>query len=130
MDAMKPLLAQANLATSLSGLDWLMIALYFGLLLGVAWWVIRKGKEMADDHSLAGRNLSWWIVGASIFASNVGPEHVVGLVGSGAADGVAMAHYELHAWCLLEASPFWQQVIKGGVILAAVAIDKVNSRDA
>jgi len=46
-------------------------------------------------------NLSWWIVGASIFASNVGSEHVVGLAGSGAADGVAMAHYELHAWCLL-----------------------------
>ena len=78
-----------------------MIAIYFGLLLGVAWWVIRKGKDTADDYFLAGRNLGWWIVGASIFASNVGSEHVVGLAGSGAADGVAMAHYELHAWCLL-----------------------------
>jgi SSS family solute:Na+ symporter len=95
------LLAQATLTTSLTGLDWLMIALYFGLLLSVAWWVIRKGKDTADDYFLAGRNLSWWIVGASIFASNVGSEHVVGLAGSGAADGVAMAHYELHAWCLL-----------------------------
>jgi SSS family solute:Na+ symporter len=98
---MKPLLAAPTLTASLSGLDWLMIALYFGLLLGVAWWVIRKGKETADDYFLAGRNLSWWVVGASIFASNVGSEHVVGLAGSGAADGVAMAHYELHAWCLL-----------------------------
>src|SRR5271157_5590521 len=95
------LLAPATLTTSLTGLDWLMIALYFGLLLSVAWWVIRKGKDTADDYFLAGRNLSWWIVGASIFASNVGSEHVVGLAGSGAADGVAMAHYELHAWCLL-----------------------------
>jgi SSS family solute:Na+ symporter len=98
---MNALLAQSSLTTSLSGFDWLMIALYFGLLLGVAWWVIRKGKDTADDYFLAGRNLGWWIVGASIFASNVGSEHVVGLAGSGAADGVAMAHYELHAWCLL-----------------------------
>jgi SSS family solute:Na+ symporter len=45
--------------------------------------------------------LGWFIVGASIFASNIGSEHLVGLAGSGATDGVAMAHYELHAWCLL-----------------------------
>jgi SSS family solute:Na+ symporter len=82
-------------------LDWLMIVLYFGLLLGVAWWVIRKGRDTADDYFLAGRNLGWWVIGASIFASNIGSEHVVGLAGSGAKDGVAMAHYELHAWCLL-----------------------------
>ena len=82
-------------------LDWLVIAGYFGLLLGVAWWVIAKNKDTADDYFLAGRNLGWWVVGASIFASNIGSEHLVGLAGSGATDGVAMAHYELHAWCLL-----------------------------
>ena len=86
---------------TLDWLDWLMIALYFGLLLGVAWWVIRKRRDTADDYFLAGRNLGWWVVGASIFASNIGSEHVVGLAGSGAKDGVALAHYELHAWCLL-----------------------------
>jgi SSS family solute:Na+ symporter len=82
-------------------LDWAMIGGYFALLLGVAWWVVSKSKDTAADYFLAGRNLSWWIVGASIFASNIGSEHVVGLAGSGAKDGVAMAHYELHAWCLL-----------------------------
>src|ERR1051326_4697357 len=82
-------------------LDWVMIALYFGILGCVAWWVIRKGKNNADDYFLAGRNLGWWVIGASIFASNIGAEHVVGLAGSGATSGVAMAHYELHAWCLL-----------------------------
>ena len=92
----------ATRATStLTSLDWLMIALYFSVLAGVAWWVVSKSKKTATDYFLAGRNLSWWIVGASIFASNIGSEHVVGLAGSGAADGVAMAHYELHAWCLL-----------------------------
>jgi len=78
-----------------------MIAAYFCILLCVAWWVVRKGKEETADYFLAGRNLSWWIIGASIFASNIGSEHIVGLAGSGAKDGVALAHYEFHAWCLL-----------------------------
>lgn len=82
-------------------LDWVVIALYFGLLLGLAWWVIKKGKDTADDYFLAGRNLGWWVIGASIFASNIGSEHLVGLAGAGATSGVAFAHYELHAWCLL-----------------------------
>ena len=82
-------------------LDWLVVLGYFGILFGVAWWVIRSGKETTDDYFLAGRNLGWFVVGASIFASNIGSEHLVGLAGSGATSGVALAHYELHAWCLL-----------------------------
>src|SRR5687768_3530150 len=91
----------ATVTSHITGLDWLMIALYFAVLLCVAWWVVRKGQDSAADYFLAGRNLSWWIIGASIFASNIGSEHIVGLAGSGATSGVAMAHYELHAWCLL-----------------------------
>ena len=82
-------------------LDWLVVLAYFIGLLGLAWWVFRRGKDTADDYFLANRNLGWFIVGASIFASNIGSEHLVGLAGSGATSGVAMAHYELHAWCLL-----------------------------
>src|SRR4029077_10106424 len=85
----------------MAGLDWVIIALYFALLLGVAWWVARRNRDTADDYFLAGRNLGWFVVGASIFASNIGSEHVVGLAGAGATSGVALAHYELHAWCLL-----------------------------
>lgn len=85
----------------LATIDWIVILLYFVLILGIAWWVIRQQKETSDDYFLAGRNLGWFVVGASIFASNIGSEHLVGLAGSGATDGVAMAHYELHAWCLL-----------------------------
>ncbi len=94
-------LAATSAKSALTGLDWLMIALYFGILLCVAWWVVSKNKNTTTDYFLAGRNLGWWVVGASIFASNIGSEHIVGLAGSGAKDGVAMAHYELHAWCLL-----------------------------
>jgi SSS family solute:Na+ symporter len=81
--------------------DWLVILGYFAVLLGITWWSISKNKDTADDYFLAGRHLGWLIIGASIFASNIGSEHLVGLAGSGATDGVAMAHYELHAWCLL-----------------------------
>lgn len=87
--------------STLTTIDWIVIAGYFTLILGIAWWVIKKRQDTSDDYFLAGRHLGWFIVGASIFASNIGSEHIVGLAGSGATDGVAMAHYELHAWCLL-----------------------------
>jgi SSS family solute:Na+ symporter len=82
-------------------IDWIIILAYFGIILGLAWWVMRQRQKTSTDYFLAGRNLGWLIIGASIFASNIGAEHLVGLAGSGATDGVAMAHYELHAWCLL-----------------------------
>ncbi len=94
-------LAETTTAATLTGIDWLMIALYFGILALVAGWVVKRSKDTAADYFLAGRNLGWWVIGASIFASNIGSEHIVGLAGSGASDGVALAHYELHAWCLL-----------------------------
>jgi SSS family solute:Na+ symporter len=87
--------------STLQTLDWIIIAGYFAVILGLAWWVIKQRQDNSTDYFLAGRHLGWFIVGASIFASNIGSEHLVGLAGSGATDGVAMAHYELHAWCLL-----------------------------
>lgn len=99
--ASQPLLAAAADSATLGGLDWLAIVGYFAILAGVGYWVVKKSKNTADDYFLAGRNLGWWVIGASIFASNIGSEHIVGLAGSGAKDGVALAHYELHAWCLL-----------------------------
>jgi solute:Na+ symporter, SSS family len=86
----------------LTGLDWGIILFYFAIIAGISVWAVKKkGKTSADDYFLAGRHLGWFVVGASIFASNIGSEHLVGLAGSGATDGVALAHYELHAWCLL-----------------------------
>ncbi|MCB9250625.1 MAG: sodium/solute symporter [Ignavibacteriales bacterium] len=87
--------------STLHYIDWLVILGYFVIILGLAWWVIKQKNDNSEDYFLAGRNLSWFVVGASIFASNIGSEHLVGLAGSGTTDGVAMAHYELHAWCLL-----------------------------
>ncbi len=82
-------------------IDWLVVAGYFAALFALNWWVVSKSKQTSTDYFLAGRNLGWFLVGTSIFASNIGSEHVVGLAGSGATSGVALAHFELHAWCIL-----------------------------
>ena len=89
------------MGSTLGWIDLTVVACYFLVILGLAWWVIKQRQDTTTDYFLAGRHLGWFIVGASIFASNIGSEHLVGLAGSGATDGVAMAHYELHAWCLL-----------------------------
>ncbi len=85
----------------LDSLDWVVIAAYFLVLLGVAWWVIRQKQQNTEDYFLAGRNIGWFVVGASIFASNIGSEHVVGLAGNGAGDKMPLLIYELHAWIVL-----------------------------
>lgn len=84
----------------MSGLDWAVIALYFVIIGVVAWWYGRHQKD-TTDFFLAGRNAGWITIGASIFTSNIGSEHIVGLAGQGAATGMAMAHWELHAWVLI-----------------------------
>lgn len=62
-------------------LNWLVIAGYFVILGGVAIRVMTRRNKNPPDYFLAGRDLGWFVVGASIFASDIGSEHVVGLVG-------------------------------------------------
>ncbi|MEO0473385.1 MAG: sodium/solute symporter, partial [Bacteroidota bacterium] len=88
-------------AAGLETLDWVIIGIYFVVLFGIAFWVIAQKQENTEEYFLAGRNMGWFIVGASIFASNIGSEHVVGLAGTGAKSGMPLAHFELHAWIVL-----------------------------
>ncbi|MBP7644311.1 MAG: sodium:solute symporter [Saprospiraceae bacterium] len=85
----------------LDTLDWIFIGIYFAILLGIAFWVIRKKKGDTEDYFLAGRNVGWFVVGCSIFASNIGSEHVVGLAGAGAGNKLPMLIYEIQAWVVL-----------------------------
>ncbi len=80
--------------------DWAVIAAYFAALVGVVWWSSRRQQTTAD-YFLAGRNIGWFAIGGSLFASNIGSEHIVGLAGQGASTGMAMAHWELHAWIMV-----------------------------
>ncbi|MDT0649500.1 sodium:solute symporter [Autumnicola edwardsiae] len=86
---------------TLDTFDWIAVGLYFLVLAGIAIWVIRKKQENTADYFLAGRNVGWFVVGASIFASNIGSEHVVGLAGAGAGNKLPMLIYEIQAWVVL-----------------------------
>ncbi len=97
----------------LETLDWISISFYFAILIGIALWVIRKKQDNTEDYFLAGKNVGWFVVGSSIFASNIGSEHVVGLAGAGAGDKLPMLIYEIHAWIVLILGwvflPFYQR---------------------
>jgi len=85
---------------SLVLLDWVVIIAYFSFIAYIVWWSSRKQKT-AEDYFLAGRDIGWFAIGGSLFASNIGSEHIVGLAGQGASTGMAMAHWELHAWIMV-----------------------------
>ncbi len=89
------------MVTVLETLDWFVLGAYFFALILVAVWVVIQKNKNTEDYFLAGRNVGWFVIGASIFASNIGSEHVVGLAGTGFESGTPMAHYELHAWIVL-----------------------------
>lgn len=75
--------------------DITVVVVYFICVLIVGMWtVFRRHKNNVNNYFLAGRNISWWPVGASLFSSNIGSEHFVGLAGTGAAAGIAMVSYE------------------------------------
>jgi SSS family solute:Na+ symporter len=100
------------MSTGLVFFDWVVIAAYFTGVLLIAWWSSRK-QNTSTDYFLASRNVGWFVVGASLFASNIGSEHIVGLAGNGATSGVGMAHWELHAWVMIMLAwvfvPFYQR---------------------
>jgi SSS family solute:Na+ symporter len=82
-------------------LDWIVVGAYFLIVMGISWWSMRQKQDSSTEYFLAGRHVGWFVIGASIFASNIGAEHVVGLAGTAAKTGVAMGMYELHSWLVL-----------------------------
>src|SRR4030065_799857 len=85
-------------------LDWMLIAAYFIIVFLVAFWssfTKKRKRKSSSDYFLAGRNVGWFIIGASLFASNIGSEHLVGLAGTGAASGVAVGQFEILASLIL-----------------------------
>ncbi|MDN4503353.1 sodium/sugar symporter [Alteromonadaceae bacterium BrNp21-10] len=82
-----------NLAT----LDIVIFVVYVLALLGIAWWVSREksGHEKdTKDYFLASKSLPWWAIGASLIASNISAEQIIGMSGSGYKLGLAIASYE------------------------------------
>jgi len=87
----------------LAALDWLVIFIYFAAVFFVAWWMTRREatRATAEGYFLGGRDSGWFVIGASLFASNIGSEHLVGLSGTGAASGVAVGQFEILATLIL-----------------------------
>ena len=85
----------------MTSLDWIVIAIFFLALIGIIVWVMKQKQNNAADYFLGGKDATWIAIGASIFASNIGSEHLIGLAGSGASSGMAMAHWEIQGWMIL-----------------------------
>ena len=83
--------------------DLLIIIGYFGAVFGIAIWSTKRDsvRESSAGYFLAGRNIGWVVVGTSLFASNIGSEHLVGLAGTGADSGVAVGQFEILASLIL-----------------------------
>lgn len=115
----------------LAALDWVIVVGYFVFIIGFALVITARarrntGSETSAGYFLAGRNAGWWVIGASLFAANIGSEHLVGLSGAGASSGVATGQFELFAVpCLLILSwlfvPFY---IKNGVFTMPEYLEK------
>ena len=82
-------------------LDYIVIGLFALALIGIIVWVFKQKQDTSGDYFLAGRDATWLAIGASIFASNIGSEHLIGLAGAGASSGMAMAHWEIQGWMIL-----------------------------
>lgn len=110
---------------SFSALDWSVVGLYFALLAGIAVWVALQREKNTADYFLAGRNATWFLIGASIFASNIGAEHLVGLAGSGADTGMAFAHWELHSYlCIVLGWIFAPYFLRSNVFTTPEFLEK------
>src|SRR5437879_5312787 len=87
--------AHRNLAT----VDLVIIGVYFAIVFGIGMYFARKERS-SEDYFLAGRDIGWFFIGASLFVSNISTEHFIGLSGTGASSGLAVGHFEWLA-CLI-----------------------------
>ncbi|MFN3321968.1 MAG: sodium:solute symporter [Bryobacteraceae bacterium] len=82
-------------------IDTFIIAAYFAVVFAIGFYQSRR-ERTTKEYFLAGQNVGWFAIGASLFATNISSEHFIGLAGSGASTGLAVGAYEWSAsFCLL-----------------------------
>jgi solute:Na+ symporter, SSS family len=81
--------------------DWLVVGLFCAAIVALVAYAVRVKARSAADYFLSSRDSNWVQIGTSIFSSNIGSEHLVGLAGAGFASGMAMAHWEIQSWLIL-----------------------------
>jgi SSS family solute:Na+ symporter len=87
--------------TVFNGVDVAVIVFFTIGMIVTVWFSMRKKNESGKDYFLSGRDATWLQIGSSIFSSNIGSEHLVGLAGAGFVTGMAMAHWEMQGWLIL-----------------------------
>jgi len=90
----------ATVHKALANLDLAIIGIYFAIVFGIGFYFSRRGRT-SEEYFLAGRNIGWFFVGASLFVSNISTEHFIGLSGTGASSGLAVGHFEWLACVIL-----------------------------
>src|SRR5262245_48873700 len=112
-------------AVSFSGLDWTVVAAYFVVNTIICIWAALQKEKNTTDYFLASRSAGWFLIGSSIFASNIGAEHLIGLAGSGAGSGMAFAHWELHSYlCLVLGWVFAPFYLRSGIFTTPEFLEK------
>ncbi|XP_073504440.1 sodium/myo-inositol cotransporter 2 isoform X2 [Phyllobates terribilis] len=107
---------------SLEVVDIVVLVLYFIFVLGVGLWSMwRTKRSTVKGYFLAGKDMVWWPVGASLFASNVGSGHFIGLAGSGAASGIAVTAYEWNV-DIYAGALFIQQALHWDLYVAVIGL--------
>src|SRR6266496_4270822 len=84
---------------ALAPVDLMIIGVYFLVVFGIGFYFSRK-ERTSEQYFLAGRDVGWFFIGASLFVSNISTEHFIGLSGTGASSGLAVGHFEWLA-CLI-----------------------------
>ncbi|XP_034534020.1 sodium/myo-inositol cotransporter-like [Notolabrus celidotus] len=91
------------MATTMEAADIAIVAIYFVVVFAIGFLAMWKAnRSTVSGYFLAGRSMNWAAIGASLFVSNIGSEHFIGLAGSGAATGLGVAAWELNALMLLQ----------------------------
>src|SRR5262245_53712540 len=115
----------ASSSVSFSALDWGIVGLYFAVNTAICIWAALQKEKDTKDYFLASRNAGWFLIGSSIFASNIGAEHLIGLAGQGAKDGMAFAHWELHSYlCLVLGWVFAPFYLRSGIFTTPEFLEK------
>ena len=87
--------------------DGIAFVSFLAAVIGISLYASRE-EETSEDYFLAGRSLTWWLIGISLIASNISTEHFIGMAGSGfGAAGLAIASYEWIAAVSLVIVAFW-----------------------
>ncbi|CAF1141772.1 unnamed protein product [Adineta steineri] len=90
-------------SNNLTGLDVTALVIYFILLIGAGFYSMFKyNRSTVKGYFLANRQMPWLCIGASLFASNIGAEHFIGLASSGAAKGISVGAFEINSIAIIQ----------------------------